>query len=126
MYYAQRLPPDFLCISPFDTVVLKSFVDGLMSVDEGLDLEAFLDGEERPRVDDMGVCVRGEAVVKERFGAVGVGGAVLTERFGAAHCWRETLGDWWDVVPHRAKLLLRKASQRAWRRCIERASREDR
>lgn len=28
---------------------MKSFVDGLVSVDEGADLEAFLDGGEEPR-----------------------------------------------------------------------------
>lgn len=57
-----------------------------MSVDEGLVLEAFLGGEERPRVGNPGVDVRGEVFVRERFGAVGVGGAVLTEGFGAAQC----------------------------------------
>ena len=84
--------------------MLKSSVDGLVSVDEGLVLEVFLDGEERPRVRVPVDDVRREVLVRKRFGAVAVGATTSAEGFGAAECW--------DVLARRAKSL-RTTLQRA-------------
>lgn len=89
---------------------LEGFVDGLVPMEEGLVLEAFLDGEERLRVGGLGgggvrggvLLLAGERfgvlgcggvgfmfggwmLVGEHFGAVGVGGAGFAGAFGAGH-----------------------------------------
>lgn len=90
---------------------LEGFVDGLVPMEEGLVLEAFLDGEERLRVGGVGGGgVRGGVFLfagerfgafggggvgsmfdgwmlfGEHFGTVGVGGAGFAGGFLAGHC----------------------------------------
>lgn len=69
-------------------VEVEGFVDGLVPVEEGLVLEAFLDGEVGLGMGVIGggVGVRGGGLVGERFGVFGVGGAGSAGGFGAAHC----------------------------------------
>lgn len=68
-------------------VEIESLVDGLVPVGEGSVLEAFLDGDGRLGVGDLGVGVRGRALVRGLFDAVRVGGAGAARGFGAAHDW---------------------------------------
>jgi len=81
------LPSHFLCAKFVDITAFESFVDWLVSEDGGMVFKAFLNGEERLGVGDLGVGLRGGLLVEEHFGVVDRGGAVLAEGFGAAHCW---------------------------------------
>lgn len=85
---------------------VESFVDGLVPVEEGLVLEALLDGEvrlgvggfgggewrrvfllagERFGVFGIGFLFDGRMLVGKHFGTAGVGGAGFAGAFGASH-----------------------------------------
>jgi hypothetical protein len=88
-------------------VEVESFVDGLVPVEEGLVLEALLDGKvrlgvggfgggewrrvfllagERFGVFGIGFLFDGRMLVGKHFGTVGVGGAGFAGGFFAGHC----------------------------------------
>lgn len=66
-------------------VEVEGFVDGLVPVEEGLVLEAFLDGEVCLGMGVVGRGVWGGGFVEGHFGAVGVRGVRLAGGFGSAH-----------------------------------------